>query len=94
MSLMISSLIKRRLWALWCGVIAVCVVCSDSFGQSKPDSLTAPYDEYRHFIMPTGKPINGAYLGFWELAFLQGGFGVGDVLSFSGGITLLPTVAF
>lgn len=58
------------------------------------DSVTAPYDDYRHFIMPTAKPIHGGYFGFWELAFLQGGVGIGDVLSFSGGITVLPTVAF
>ena len=64
------------------------------FAQAKADSLTPPYDDYRHFIMPTGKPIQGGYFGFWELAFLQGGFGVGDVLSFSGGLTVMPTVAF
>src|SRR5436189_5996726 len=58
------------------------------------DSVTAPLDDYRHFIMPTAKPIHGGYFGFWELAFLQGGVGVGDFLSFSGGITVLPTVAF
>ncbi len=62
--------------------------------QSKGDTtLTAPLDDYRHFIMPTGKPIHGGYFGFWELAFLQGGFGVSNFLSFSGGITVLPTVA-
>lgn len=51
-------------------------------------------DGYREFIMPTGKPIEGGYLGAWELAFLQGGYGFGDVLSLSGGFTVLPTVAF
>lgn len=58
-----------------------------------PDSVTAPLDEYRHFIMPTGKPITGGYVGFWELAFIQAGVGVGNIFSFSGGITVLPTVA-
>ena len=51
-------------------------------------------DSYRHFIMPTAKPVEGGYLGFWELGFLQGGYGFGDVLSLSGGFTILPTVAF
>jgi hypothetical protein len=64
----------------------------NSNAQNK-DSVTPPLDEYRHFIMPTAKPIHGGYFGFWELAFLQGGVGFGDIVSFSGGITLLPTVA-
>ncbi len=50
-------------------------------------------DGYRHFIMPTGKPIEGGYFGFWELGFMQAGYGFGDVLSLSGGFTILPTVA-
>ncbi len=50
-------------------------------------------DGYRHFIMPTGKPIEGGYFGFWELAFLTGGYGFGDVFSLSGGFTVLPTVS-
>jgi hypothetical protein len=51
-------------------------------------------DGYRHFIMPTAKPIEGGYAGFWELAFLQAGYGFGDVVSVSGGFTIMPTVAF
>ena len=51
-------------------------------------------DGYRHFIMPTGKPIEGGYFGFWELGFMQAGYGFGDVLSLSGGFTIMPTVAF
>ena len=51
-------------------------------------------DGYRHFIMPTAKAIEGGYAGFWELAFLQAGYGFGDVLSVSGGFTIMPTVAF
>src|SRR6185503_19611164 len=50
-------------------------------------------DEYRHFIMPTGKPIYGGYLGVWELAFLQGGIGISDFISLSGGMTIMPTVS-
>jgi len=51
-------------------------------------------DGYRHFIMPTAKPVQGGYAGFWELAFLQAGYGFGDVLSITGGFTIMPTVAF
>lgn len=55
-----------------------------------------PPDAYRHFIMPTGKAIGSGngYLGVWELAFLQGGFGIGDFLSVAGGMTIMPTVSF
>ncbi len=75
-------------------ILLLSLLKQNSFAQAKADTLSPPPDEYRHFIMPTGKPINGGYFGFWELAFLQGGFGIGDVLSFSGGITVMPTVAF
>src|SRR5438046_2573573 len=57
----------------------------------EPDSVR---DGYRHFIMPTGKPIEGGYLGFWELALMQAGYGFGDVVSVSAGFTILPTVPF
>ena len=60
---------------------------------SATPSDTIP-DGYRHFIMPTGKPIEGGYFGFWELAFMQAGYGIGDVLSVSGAFTVMPTVAF
>jgi hypothetical protein len=43
--------------------------------------------------MPTGKPLEGGYLGVWELAFLQAGYGFGDFLTVSGGMTIMPTVA-
>ncbi|MDP4230404.1 MAG: hypothetical protein Q8916_08390 [Bacteroidota bacterium] len=75
-------------------LLLVLLFSNCAFAQTKPDSATAPLDEYRHFIMPTGKPINGGYVGFWELAFIQAGVGLGNVFSFSGGITALPTVAF
>jgi len=68
------------------------LISQKNFAQSK-DSVTAPLDAYRHYIMPTGKPITGGYFGFWELAFLQGGIGFGNIFSFSGGITVMPTVA-
>src|SRR2546423_1553387 len=67
---------------------------SSAFCQSKPDSLTPPLDDYRHFIMPTAKPVNGGFFVFWELAFLQGGVGFENILSFSGVITFIPSVAF
>ena len=77
-------------------VLLLPLVCTsqNSFAQARTDTVTAPLDDYRHFIMPTGKPITGAYFGFWELAFLQGGIGFGNVFSFTGGITIIPTVAF
>ena len=63
------------------------------FAQAK-DSVTPPVDDYRHFIMPTAKPITNGYIGFWELAFLNAGVGVSDFLSFTGGVTIMPTVSF
>ncbi len=85
---------KYRSWIqIFTLIIAMVAISQIVLAQGKADSLSAPLDEYRHFIMPTGKPIQGGYFGFWELAFLQGGFGVGDVFSFSGGITVMPTVA-
>jgi len=62
-------------------------------GKAQSDSL-ASKDPYRHFIMPTAKPIQGGFVGVYELAFLQAGYGFGDFLSLTGGITLMPTVAF
>jgi hypothetical protein len=59
---------------------------------AQEDSL-ASKEPYRHFIMPTAKPIQGGYTGVWELAFLNAGYGLWDFLSFSGGITLMPTVS-
>lgn len=59
---------------------------------AQSDSL-ASKDPYRHFIMPTAKPIQGGFAGVYELAFLQAGYGFGDFLSVSGGITLMPTVS-
>ncbi len=70
-------------------VVTPAILCAQT-----TDSVTAPIDDYRHFIMPSAKPIKGAYAGFWELAFLQGGVGLGDMISVSGGVTILPTVAF
>ncbi len=74
------------------------LVLAGLLGAEVPDVRATPEDSvvdgYRHFIMPTGKPIEGGYFGFWELAFLQAGYGFGDVLSVSGGFTIMPTVAF
>jgi len=58
------------------------------------DRDTTLRDAYRHFIMPTGRAIDGGYVGVWELAFLQAGVGFGDAVSFSGGFTAMPTVSF
>ena len=63
------------------------------FAHAQSDSL-APKDQYRHFVMPTGKPVDHPYLGVWELAFLQGGFGIADIVSITAGITVMPTVSF
>jgi hypothetical protein len=51
-------------------------------------------DPGRHFLMPTAKANEGAYLGAWELAFLQAGIGFDKVISVNAGITAMPTVAF
>ncbi|MEI8133701.1 MAG: hypothetical protein WCH46_01335 [bacterium] len=75
-------------------LVILLVVSCKVFAQSRTDSLTPPLDAYRHFIMPTARPIEGAYVGFWELAFLQAGVGFGNIFSVTGGITVLPTVAF
>ncbi|MBS1902850.1 MAG: hypothetical protein JSS75_04025 [Bacteroidetes bacterium] len=74
-------------------LLLMVLFCSTSIA-SPTDSLTSPVDAYRHFIMPSAKPIDNPYVGFWELAFLQGGFGIGNVLSVTGGATILPTVSF
>ena|ERR1051325_14400 len=67
------------------------IICCSATKAAEPDSVR---DGYRHFVMPSGKPIEGGYLGFWELAFMQAGVGFGDVVSLSGGFTIMPTVAF
>ena len=51
-------------------------------------------DPGRHFLMPTAKANEGAYIGAWELAFLQAGIGFDKVVSVNAGITAMPTVAF
>jgi hypothetical protein len=66
---------------------------SDTLAMNFTPTDTIP-DGYRHFIMPSAKPIQGGYAGFWELGFLNAGVGIGDVLSLAGGFTILPTVAF
>ena len=71
-------------------ILSLLILIAPVLSIAQSDSIV---DGYRHFIMPTGKPIEGGYFGFWELAFLQGGYGFGDVLSVSGGITVMPTVA-
>jgi hypothetical protein len=72
-------------------IISLLILIAPVRSIAQSDSIV---DGYRHFIMPTGKPIEGGYFGFWELAFLTGGYGFDDVFSVSGGFTVLPTVAF
>lgn len=74
-------------------VILIFLIIGLGSAYAQSDTL-ASKDPYRHFIMPTAKPIQGGFAGVYELAFLQAGYGFGDFLSLSGGITLLPTVAF
>lgn len=73
-------------------ILFILIIGLSSLGYAQADSL-ASKDPYRHFIMPTAKPIQGGYAGVWELAFVQAGYGFGDFLSVSGGITLMPTVS-
>ncbi|MDP4198487.1 MAG: hypothetical protein Q8922_00885 [Bacteroidota bacterium] len=81
----------RHLSFVICHSILFLLLATTTSIASPTDSVR---DSFRHFIMPTGKPIEGGYLGFWELAFLQAGYGVGDVFSISAGFTIMPTVAF
>jgi hypothetical protein len=69
-------------------IVGLTLFFSSARSQNPP-----PPDAYRHFIMPTGKVLQGGYLGVWELAFLQAGYGFGDFLTVSGGMTIMPTVA-
>jgi hypothetical protein len=93
----LRSSFSRRLTKIICHLsFVICHFALLSFGSTatKAAETDSVRDGYRHFIMPTGKPIEGGYLGFWELAFMQAGVGFGDFLSLSGGFTIMPTVAF
>jgi hypothetical protein len=80
------------------------IFCPSAFAQSRQSAsielehfapaIDTVRDPGRHFIMPTAQANQGGYIGAWELAFLQAGFGVDDVLSVNAGITAMPTVAF
>lgn len=71
--------------------VVVSVLCSagDIHAQTELSSI-APTS--RVFLLPTANPIGGGhgYLSVYELFFLYGGFGIGDVVSISGGMTLIP----
>ena len=82
-----SNLFMRSLFA----VLLLFVFTTAASGAMPNDTIRDPY---RHFIMPSAKPIEGGYVGFWELAFMQAGYGFGDALSLSGAFTIMPTVAF
>jgi hypothetical protein len=74
-------------------LLVLAVISSSFFRSSARGQSPPPPDAYRHFIMPTGKALQGGFLGVWELAFLQAGYGFGDFLTISGGMTIMPTVA-
>jgi hypothetical protein len=49
---------------------------------------------HRAFIMPTAEPIrNDHFVGLWELGFLYGGAGIGDIASITAGRTFVPGLA-
>jgi hypothetical protein len=89
-----GSRLRRRVTKSICHLSFVICHLLFVFGESKAAEPDSVRDGYRHFIMPSAKPIQGGFLGFWELAFLQAGYGFGDFISISGGFTVLPTVAF
>jgi hypothetical protein len=72
-------------------LIASMFISSNSSARVNPDSIRDPY---RHFIMPTAKAVDGGFIGFWELGLFQAGFGIDNVISLTGGFTMMPTVAF
>ena len=44
-----------------------------------------------HFLMPTASPNgSGGFLSNYELGFLYGGFGIGNGVTVSGGMTIVP----
>jgi hypothetical protein len=52
---------------------------------------------YRHthrvYIMPTAEPIGtNHFIGVWELLFLYGGVGIGDIVSITAGRSFIPTL--
>lgn len=50
---------------------------------------------HRLYIMPTAEPIGkDHFLGLWELLFLYGGVGIGDVVSITAGRTAVPGIPF
>lgn len=77
-------------------VLVCCASISAAQTQLEPfaPTIDTVRDPARHFVMPTAKPLKGGYLGAWELAFLQGAVGFGDVFTVTAGFTAMPTVAF
>ncbi|GAB5466251.1 MAG: hypothetical protein Kapaf2KO_16870 [Candidatus Kapaibacteriales bacterium] len=50
---------------------------------------------HRAYIMPTAKPIgDDHFIGNWQVGLIHGGFGIYDIASISGGVTLLPGTGF
>lgn len=83
-------------------LVLLALITSTSHAQQQPaanleyfaPTIDTVRDPGRHFLLPTAKANVGAYLGAWELAFLQGGIGFDNVISVNAGITAMPTVAF
>lgn len=49
--------------------------------------------QHRIFIMPTADPIgDNHFIGLYELFFLYGGMGIGDIVSITAGRTIVPSV--
>ncbi len=55
-------------------------------------------EHYRHghrvFLLPTADPIgDGHFIGMFEVLFLYGGIGIADIVSITGGRTMIPQIA-
>ncbi len=49
---------------------------------------------HRIFLLPTADPIgDDHFIGMFEVLFLYGGIGIGDIVSITGGRTLIPQIA-
>ena len=65
--------------------------------ESQVLEILPDYEFYKHshrvFLLPTAEPIGrNHFIGSFELLFLYGGFGVGDVLSVTAGRSIVPAI--
>lgn len=65
--------------------------------ESQVLEILPDYEFYKHshrvFLLPTAEPIgSNHFIGSFELLFLYGGFGVGDVLSVTAGRSIVPSL--